>query len=324
MGRRRRAEGNPADLPEPRSIRRGLDPAARARPGLGRADRSRTSCRPTAWSSISTSWSIPGFTEDKWVKASQIIPGSAPAVHHVLCFVRPPGRDRGSIDENGLGFLAAYVPGYRADAVPRRHGQVRAGRLEAGFPDALHAVGKEQTDLSKIGFIFAKPEELTHMVQTVSTGNHGINIPPHAEDYKPRSDDERVQARPDGPVVLAAHARPRQGVLVRSDLSRRQARNAARHPAIRLQLADELRAGRGQDAAAGHARALRGPLGQLGEQPGQSRSCGHGQLGRSDVRRDDDRLLRRGDAASIAKSCWPTARFPSSSRPPRSKIGPRS
>ena len=44
--------------------------------------------------------------------------------------------------------------------------------------------GNEHTDLSKIGFLFAKPEELTHLVTTVSMDNHSINIPPHAEDYK--------------------------------------------------------------------------------------------------------------------------------------------
>ncbi len=48
-------------------------------------------------------------------------------------------------------------------------------------------VGKEMTDQSSIGLVFAKPEELTHMVQTVSTGNRGLAIPPGAEDYRRES-----------------------------------------------------------------------------------------------------------------------------------------
>ena len=125
----------------------------------------------------------PGFTEDKWVKASQIIPGSAPVVHHVLCFIQPPGGDRGRIDENGLGFLAAYVPGLRAAPFPEGMAKHVPAGSKLVFQMHYTPVGNEQADLSKIGFIFAKPEELTHMVQTVSTGNRGINIPPHAEDY---------------------------------------------------------------------------------------------------------------------------------------------
>jgi len=129
----------------------------------------------------------PGFTEDKWVKAAQILPGSAPVVHHVLCFVQAPGRERGSFDENGLGFLAAYVPGLRATPYPEGMAKHVPAGSKLVFQMHYTPVGKEQTDVSKIGFTFAKPEELTHMVQTVSTGNRGINIPPHAEDYSRES-----------------------------------------------------------------------------------------------------------------------------------------
>ncbi len=87
----------------------------------------------------------PKFTEDKWVKASQIIPGSAPVVHHVLCFVQPPGGGREQFDANGLGFLSAYVPGLLRHAVSRGHGQARARGLEVRFPDALHA-GRQGND----------------------------------------------------------------------------------------------------------------------------------------------------------------------------------
>ncbi len=56
------------------------------------------------------------------------------------------------------------------------------------------------------------------MVQTVSTGNRGINIPPHADDYVREGTMTPYKHPADGLVVLAAHARPRQSVLVRSHL----------------------------------------------------------------------------------------------------------
>ena len=175
-------EGNPADLPAPRQYVTGW--TLPREPDLV-LDVQAEPYKVAAEGIVEYQYFVldPGFTEDKWVKASQILPGSAPVVHHVLCFVQPPGKGRGSIDENGLGFLAAYVPGYRATPFP--DGMAKYVPAGSKFVFQMHytPVGKEQSDLSKIGFIFAKPAELTHMVQTVSTGNRGINIPPHAEDY---------------------------------------------------------------------------------------------------------------------------------------------
>ena len=179
-------EGNPADLPAPRQFAQGwtlprepdlvLD--VQAKPYVVPAD------GVVEYQYFSLD---PGFTEDKWICASQIIPGSAPVVHHVLCFVQAPGQDRGGFDENGLGFLAAYVPGYRATPFPEGMAKYVPAGSKLVFQMHYTPVGKEQADLSKIGFTFAKPSELTHMVKTISTGNRGINIPPHAEDYQRES-----------------------------------------------------------------------------------------------------------------------------------------
>jgi peroxiredoxin/mono/diheme cytochrome c family protein len=126
----------------------------------------------------------PKFTEDKWVKASQVIPGSAPVVHHVLVFVQKPGQRGEPFDENGLGFLAAYVPGYRATPFPDGMAKFVPAGSKLIFQMHYTPVGKEMADQSKIGFVFAKPEELTHMVQTVSAGNRGLTIPPHEPNYR--------------------------------------------------------------------------------------------------------------------------------------------
>lgn len=175
-------EGNPADLPEPRQYAQGW--TLPREPDMIVDIQAEPYAVPADGVVEYQYFTVdPKFTEDKWVQASQIIPGSAPVVHHVLCFVQAPGRDRGSFDENGLGFLAAYVPGFRATPFPDGMAKHVPAGSKLVFQMHYTPVGKEEADLSKIGFIFAKPEELTHMVQTVSTGNRGINIPPHADDY---------------------------------------------------------------------------------------------------------------------------------------------
>ncbi|MBX9655227.1 redoxin domain-containing protein [bacterium] len=126
----------------------------------------------------------PGFTEGKWIEASQIVPGAAPVVHHVLCFVVPPGKRAMALDENGLGFLAAYVPGYRAAPYPKGMAKYVPAGSKLEFQMHYTPAGKMMRDQSKIGFVFAKPNTITHMVQTISAGSRGFSIPPHAEDYK--------------------------------------------------------------------------------------------------------------------------------------------
>jgi len=176
-------EGNPTDLPKPREYVQGW--SLPKEPDLI-LDIQTEPYRVPADGVVDYQYFVadPGFTEDKWVKVSQILPGAPAVVHHVLCFVQPPNGERKRLDENGLGFMAAYVPGYR----PAIYGEGMAKHVPAGskliFQMHYTPIGKEVMDQSKIGLVFAKPEELTHMVQTVSTGSQGLDIPPHAADYQ--------------------------------------------------------------------------------------------------------------------------------------------
>ena len=77
----------------------------------------------------------PGWTDDKWIQATEARPGNRAVVHHIIVFVQPKdGNDGG-----GRGGIGGYAPGMTAEHQPAGHGHVRAGRLEAGLPDALHA-----------------------------------------------------------------------------------------------------------------------------------------------------------------------------------------
>jgi peroxiredoxin len=176
-------EGNPSDLPEPRHYLTGwslpmepdfvvnMQPEPFKVPAEGEVE-------------YQNFMVDPGFTEDKWVKASQIVPGNAAVVHHVLAFVRQPG-DRGrNFDENGLGFLAAYVPGNRAKPFPEGMAKFVPAGSRLVFQVHYTPIGSEQLDQGKLGLVFAKPEEITHLVQTVSTGDRGFRIPPHDDNYR--------------------------------------------------------------------------------------------------------------------------------------------
>ncbi len=123
----------------------------------------------------------PGFTEDKWVRAAECIPGDRSVVHHILVFVRPPnteGRDW------MRGFLCAYVPGFRVEPLP----DGMAKRIPAGsklvFQMHYTPNGTPHDDLSKLGLVFADPAKITHVVKTVEAINTNFKIPANDDNYR--------------------------------------------------------------------------------------------------------------------------------------------
>lgn len=122
-----------------------------------------------------------GFTEDKWVNGIELLPGNPPVVHHFLVLIRTPGNSQANLRS---GFLGAYVPGLRADPYPKG----MAKRIPAGstlfFQLHYTPIGVPQTDNSKIGFLFAEPEEVTHILVTHQTANNGFRIPPNEANHK--------------------------------------------------------------------------------------------------------------------------------------------
>jgi peroxiredoxin len=140
------------------------------------------------------------FTEDKWVSAVEVRPGNRAVVHHVLVFARKPG-DRGDPDGGGTrGFLASYVPGLRSLPYPAG----MAKRVAAGsvliFQIHYTPNGSPQTDLSRIGFVFADPKTVTHEVRTTSAVTRALAIPPGEADYRV---DANSRPAADGSLLLA-------------------------------------------------------------------------------------------------------------------------
>ena len=138
----------------------------------------------------------PGFTEEKWVKAAQVIPGNRSVVHHAIVFIRPPDDQ----PFRGVGWLTAYVPGQRMIPMPPGH----ARRVPAGsrlvFQMHYTTNGTEQEDLSKVGVIFADPKEVTDEVITLIGIDQEFEIPPHAEAHEVKG---RVRWMPKDGKLLA-------------------------------------------------------------------------------------------------------------------------
>ena len=138
----------------------------------------------------------PGFTEEKWVKAAQVIPGNRSVVHHAIVFIRPPDDQ----PFRGVGWLTAYVPGQRMIPMPPGH----ARRVPAGsrlvFQMHYTTNGTEQDDLSKVGVIFADPKDVTDEVITLIGIDQEFEIPPHAENHEVKG---RVRWMPKDGKLLA-------------------------------------------------------------------------------------------------------------------------
>ncbi|MBX3422719.1 MAG: redoxin domain-containing protein [Pirellulaceae bacterium] len=137
----------------------------------------------------------PGFTEDKWVSASQIIPGASSVVHHAIVFVRPP--DGG--DFVGIGWLNAYVPGQVPVIYPPGYARKIAAGSKLVFQMHYTPSGTEQLDITKIGLNFMDASQVTHQVYTLVAIDQDFEIPPHA---------------PNHTVVASAQRLPKHGELL--------------------------------------------------------------------------------------------------------------
>jgi len=135
------------------------------------------------WFSVS-----PNFSEDKWIRAVEIIPGNRAVVHHILAFIQAPC---GTQFRAARGYLAGFVPGLRADSFPAG----MAKRLPAGakivFQIHYTPIGSEQFDQSKIGFVFMDDAEVKQEIVTTSAANSRFTIPAGASNHQVTASSEK-------------------------------------------------------------------------------------------------------------------------------------
>ena len=121
----------------------------------------------------------PGWKEDRWVRAAQVVPGDSSVVHHTIVFVRPPDGAR----MEGVGWLGGYVPGQRVQQLPPGHARHMAAGSKLVFQMHYTPNGRATEDITRIGVWYADADEVTHEVTTRVALNQDLEIPPGASDY---------------------------------------------------------------------------------------------------------------------------------------------
>ena len=144
-----------------------------------------------------------GFTEDKWVQASQILPSSPQFVHHAVVYIRPPDskwlRDAptgvpftvGSLHDEKLGheahwtdsdMLLVYAPGSSPDNFPDTMAKFIPAGSDLIFQMHYTTDGKAGADATSAGIIFAKHPPAKRVI-TLQLTNDSFLIPPGADDF---------------------------------------------------------------------------------------------------------------------------------------------
>lgn len=125
----------------------------------------------------------PGFDEDVYISAAEIIPGNREVVHHVLVLVKPPGGSAFA-GAGGGEFLVGYVPGSRVEPLPPGMAKMVPAGSKLIFQMHYTPNGTAQEDMTRVGFLFAKPEDVDHVVMTQNAVHRNLEIPPGADNYE--------------------------------------------------------------------------------------------------------------------------------------------
>ena len=144
-----------------------------------------------------------GFTEDKWVRMSQVLPSSPQHVHHAVVYIRPPDSPWLRSAPIGIPFSAStlhdpklvndshwtdsdmllvYAPGSSPDNWPEGMAKMIPAGSDLIFQMHYTTNGKPATDQTSAGIIFAKQPPQQRVI-TLQLTNDSFLIPPGADDY---------------------------------------------------------------------------------------------------------------------------------------------
>ena len=136
---------------------------------------------------------IEGMTRDRWVRASQYVPGDRTVLHHTLNDLMAPGQDtrRGFLGAGGNpdgANITPYVPGAQPDEEPANTGGLL--RVGSTLNLQLHytTTGKATEDASEIGVWFypddqVPAERMSGQCACIFTPTW-VPIPPFAPDHE--------------------------------------------------------------------------------------------------------------------------------------------
>jgi peroxiredoxin len=128
------------------------------------------------------------FDEDRWIQAAEARPGNRAVVHHIIVYIREPGKERQRMRPEGIGdgLLVSYAPGeLPAFFEPGTAKKVPKG---ATLLFQLHYTpnGIEQKDRSSVGLIFAK-QTPKYEVFTRAVAQQRFVIPPGDDNHEVKS-----------------------------------------------------------------------------------------------------------------------------------------
>ena len=130
----------------------------------------------------------PKFEKDVWVSAAEVVPGNRSVVHHSIVFIRPPD----GTEFTGIGWLGAYVPGQR---LPRVRPNL-ARRIPAGsrlvFQQHYTPNGRTQSDITRVGLVFADEKDITQERLTLTAMNQGFEIKPETAGQEVKASIGRI------------------------------------------------------------------------------------------------------------------------------------
>jgi Ca2+-binding EF-hand superfamily protein len=120
------------------------------------------------------------LSEDRWVKAYEILPSERDVVHHVIVQVHEKGEAATKRDEGTGGYWAIYVPGNGAHTYPEGFARKIPAGAKISFQIHYTPSGTAKQERLRLGLVFAE-EAPRYEVRTVGIAHPGISIPPGAE-----------------------------------------------------------------------------------------------------------------------------------------------
>ena len=156
--------------------------------------------------------------------------------------------------------------------------------------------GAAQQDRSYLGVKFADPKTVKQEVMVTSAVNFVFQIPPGADDFGVRS---RYIFKKDATLLTLMPHMHLRGKAFRYDVTYPDGKNETilSVPQYDFGWQTNYRLAEPKLLPTGTRHGLHRRVRQFGPQPQQSRPEGHGRLRRSDVRGNDDRLLRNRRSA---------------------------
>ncbi len=176
-----RPEGDPADLPAPLKFAKGW-----RIPQPSAVYRMPTAYQVPAKGVVPYQYFMldPGFTEDKWVVASEVRPGNRSVVHHLILFFIPPEQKVIRGEDALFNAIAIFVPGMPPSVVQDGLAMHIPAGSKLVFQAHYTPNGSPQTDLSEVGLIFAEPDQVEKELETEAALNFRFLILPGAKNHR--------------------------------------------------------------------------------------------------------------------------------------------